>query len=348
MITEPYCELKPLFTVAITCHRMLYIMNFLRSLYRLVSGFSVCTFLAALTLAANESLAWGRIGHQIVCQTSANLMAHEPKGGFMKNHSFDFGYYCNVPDFIWKRPASYEQERGEHYMNLEVFERAFKLKPDVKEPFQLSRQELQEKFPELKPEFGRAFWRIRERVAELEKLKPSLQKAPAGKDKQELQGKWIVIAGTLGHYLGDLGMPLHVSENHDGQLTSQKGIHSFFEDACVDQIYPDVQAKTEKLAQQQWSKFKEKNKDKTVLQLLLDLSASSMKASTELLALDKKNGRKDRKAACLKFMPLIEARLTAATLTLAEIYRRQIDFDFDDDRFYFFSGEPEYAKPGAM
>jgi hypothetical protein len=54
--------------------------------------------------------AWGRRGHSIVCQTAAYLASSEPKGDFLKNHSFDLGYYCNVPDFIWKEPATYSQD----------------------------------------------------------------------------------------------------------------------------------------------------------------------------------------------------------------------------------------------
>jgi hypothetical protein len=36
-------------------------------------------------------------------------------------------------------------------------------------------------------------------------------------------------AGDLAHYVGDAHMPLHTTQNHDGQLTGQKGIHSFWE-----------------------------------------------------------------------------------------------------------------------
>lgn len=33
----------------------------------------------------------------------------------------------------------------------------------------------------------------------------------------------------IGHYIADAHVPLHASENHDGQLTNQKGIHAFWE-----------------------------------------------------------------------------------------------------------------------
>jgi len=42
----------------------------------------------------------------------------------------------------------------------------------------------------------------------------------------------------LGHYIGDSHVPLHTTENHDGQLTGQKGLHSHFESAVLEFIEP--------------------------------------------------------------------------------------------------------------
>ncbi len=37
------------------------------------------------------------------------------------------------------------------------------------------------------------------------------------------------ISADLGHYVGDAHVPLHTTENYDGQLTGQTGIHAFWE-----------------------------------------------------------------------------------------------------------------------
>jgi len=37
------------------------------------------------------------------------------------------------------------------------------------------------------------------------------------------------LSADLGHYLGDLNVPLHTTENYNGQLTGQDGIHGFWE-----------------------------------------------------------------------------------------------------------------------
>ncbi|MFY8166627.1 MAG: zinc dependent phospholipase C family protein [Sediminibacterium sp.] len=39
----------------------------------------------------------------------------------------------------------------------------------------------------------------------------------------------LFYAADLGHYLGDLNVPLHTTINYDGQLTGQKGMHGLWE-----------------------------------------------------------------------------------------------------------------------
>ena len=39
----------------------------------------------------------------------------------------------------------------------------------------------------------------------------------------------LIHSAALGHYLGDAHVPLHTTENHNGQLTNQTGIHGFWE-----------------------------------------------------------------------------------------------------------------------
>jgi len=48
--------------------------------------------------------------------------------------------------------------------------------------------------------------------------------------------KWhkaMLDASDLGHYVGDGHMPLHLTENYDGGMTNQNGIHSRYETAMV-------------------------------------------------------------------------------------------------------------------
>ena len=53
----------------------------------------------------------------------------------------------------------------------------------------------------------------------------SLTKAFAAQDKLAI----LRLSADLGHYLGDLNVPLHTTKNYNGQLTGQAGIHGFWE-----------------------------------------------------------------------------------------------------------------------
>ncbi|MGY0038159.1 hypothetical protein [Pedobacter sp. NJ-S-72] len=41
--------------------------------------------------------------------------------------------------------------------------------------------------------------------------------------------KILIHSAYLGHYLADAHVPLHTTENHNGQLSNQPGIHAFWE-----------------------------------------------------------------------------------------------------------------------
>ena len=47
--------------------------------------------------------------------------------------------------------------------------------------------------------------------------------------KEENAEKILRISADIGHYIGDAHVPLHTTENYNGQLTGQKGIHAFWE-----------------------------------------------------------------------------------------------------------------------
>ena len=300
-------------------------------------------FLSLLSINAH---AWGRRGHQIVGETAAQIVG-DPG---VRAHSFDVGFYANVPDIIWKRPATFDLERKQHYMDMEKYRAAFKAQPDVKDPFKLSRADFEKTFPQIKTEAGRGFWRVREVFARLtaigDKLRAkNLDRAP----RHALQLDWLVSAGVLGHYIGDLGQPLHVSENYDGELTGQRGVHSFFEDICVDEMYPELSVKVMTKARAEWPAYTKANAEVDVLAMTEKLADESNQAIPGLLEIDKKNARSERARTCAKFEDLLVKRMTASSLLLAELYRRTLGWDFDNNRFFSFAGEPEYIPlgPGA-
>ena len=60
-------------------------------------------------------------------------------------------------------------------------------------------------------------------------------------------GSWsqaVLTAADLGHYVGDGFMPLHITTNYDGQLSSQTGIHRRYEETMIDRHIDDIQFKS--------------------------------------------------------------------------------------------------------
>lgn len=308
----------------------------------------ILTLISALALPCT-SFAWGKRGHAVVCEAASLLVSPEPKSEFMRGSSYDLAYYCNVPDLVWKKPKTYKVEWFNHFMDLEIFEREMKDTPREK-PFELDRNAFNEAFPKIKNEAGRAWWRIRELDHRLEGLTQKLRGDGLKKDKRhELQADWLVTAGAIGHYVADLAQPLHVTENFDGQLTSQKGIHSFFEDALVDELFGEapstLEADIRKLAREKWAKAT--LKEKTLLELLEGLSRASGEALKPVLAADQKTGRSDRKKALDAQRSVILDRLSEGAVYLAEIWRRRLGWDFNGEKFYRFEGQPKFIEPPA-
>lgn len=52
------------------------------------------------------------------------------------------------------------------------------------------------------------------------------------------EGRILRVSAEIGHYIGDAHVPLHTTENYNGQLTNQDGIHGFWE-SRLPEMYAD-------------------------------------------------------------------------------------------------------------
>lgn len=302
-------------------------------------------------LVSTNALAWGRIGHDLSARVAAHLVAETTGKSFYKSRAMDLGYYCNVPDLVWKK-TSYQVEWTNHFMDLEIFQREFKKRMEEgkltpkEDPYDLPRAAFNAKFPAIPDTAGRAYWRIRELEKRLGATADLLkQKDILKEERHRLQLEWLIVAGTLGHYVTDLSQPLHVTENYDGQLTEQKGIHSHFEDTLVDELWPSIDMQVYKEADRIWEKERAVMAGKTSLALVKELAESSAKDLDEILKRDKKTPRDDLKKAAEIYRPVIVRRLAAGAVVLAEIWRRHSNWAPNEDKFFSFSGEPAFIEP---
>ncbi len=69
---------------------------------------------------------------------------------------------------------------------------------------------------------------------ELENQQRRLTQAFKEKDIDKI----IRLATDMGHYIGDAHVPLHTTENYNGQMTNQDGIHAFWE-SRLPELYAD-------------------------------------------------------------------------------------------------------------
>ncbi len=69
----------------------------------------------------------------------------------------------------------------------------------------------------------------------LSTMQNRLEKAFYEKDVKRI----LRVSAEIGHYIGDASVPLHTTENYNGQLTNQVGIHAFWESRIVELFSDD-------------------------------------------------------------------------------------------------------------
>lgn len=311
---------------------------------KLKNMFGILLFALLLTYP-HIAYSWGRWGHFIIGSSAAKILGDH---GYpqMKDRAFDLGYYNNVPDVVWKAPETYQVEKNQHYINFEIFNREM----GKNKEWLADREEFFKKYPTVPAEAGRNLWRVREFSEKLHDLNSQMQEKSKEKDHdkkdyQELQLKWLSLAGTMGHYVADMAQPLHCSENHDGQFSGQRGIHAYFEEVVVDEIYPELILAVTKEAERKWQKFSEQNTNFSVFELARKLCEDSFAEVPRLLAMDKKLGRKDAKKAAAGYKKFLVSRMALGSLYLAEIWRRELGWRYDGNKFYLFDAKPAYIFP---
>jgi len=293
--------------------------------------------------APAPALAWQSAGHAIVGQTAAYLLARDGID-FMGPAAIALGYYNIVPDSLWKKDAATaERELPEHWIDLGQFPDSLGSTPWHAE----RRRYLREGTRDAAATFpaGAAPWRIAELDRRLQQLAVSLGRPPNPAQHRADQDRWLVTAGLLGHYVADLGMPLHVTANHDGQLTGQPGLHSFIEGSVVNALMPELAVAVFAEAQRRWPAFAARHRDSDAFALALDLGRDSLAELPLLLRLDREVRRADVAAASAHLRAHVIDRLATASLYLAAIWHRRLGWK-GADGWHEIVPAPRFIEPG--
>lgn len=168
---------------------------------------------------------WGFQGHKVINRMAIFTLPTEMSIFFKKNIEY-ITEHSTAPD---SRRYSNKKEGAGHYIDMEYYENIDSLDS-------YSWKKISTLIPEdTLYKHGILPWRVIQ-------YKFLLQDAFEKKSYKNI----IKYASELGHYVADSHVPLHTTNNYNGQLTNQHGIHSLWETKVVDYIIKDIKFFTKK------------------------------------------------------------------------------------------------------
>ncbi len=216
----------------------------MKFLYKYLIGLVVFTIVFFVVQPTVYS--WGFFGHKKINRMAVFTLPPEMIGFYKKNIEYITEHAVD-PD---KRRYSSEGEAARHYIDIDHY---FKYGADPFEVVPHKWKNAVEKFTEdTLQAYGIVPWHVNLMVFRL-------TKAFEEKNYDQI----IRISADLGHYIADSHVPLHTTENYNGQLTNQRGIHGFWESRL-----PEIKSKdydyfvgrakyVENIQEDEWNSVKE-------------------------------------------------------------------------------------------
>ena len=165
----------------------------------------------------SQAVQWGFFGHKRINRIAVFTLPPEIFG-FYKEHIEFLTDHAVDPD---KRRYAVEGEAQCHYIDLDHY-----YKPG-ENPYEIMPRKWKdavEKFTEdTLQAYGIVPWHI-------QVMKNKLQRAFESKNVDLI----LKYSAEIGHYIGDAHVPLHTTENYNGQMTGQRGIHGLWESRLVE------------------------------------------------------------------------------------------------------------------
>jgi hypothetical protein len=182
--------------------------------------------LAALTLvlaaAPSPALAWGAAAHRYIMGRAIDLLPVEIKP-FFDRHRDELVLRVNDPD-TW-RVVGWPEDPN-HFVNFGRSE----LGPYPFAGLPRDYSAAVEKFGvDALGRIGTLPWREAEQFGNLRRAFESFRRNAAFATSDT-----VLFAAVASHYLQDAHVPLHATNNNDGQLTGQHGVHARFETALFE------------------------------------------------------------------------------------------------------------------
>jgi len=182
---------------------------------------SILLIVFAVSFFQETATSWGFFGHKKINRMAVFTLPPEMIKFYKKNIEYITEHAVD-PD---KRRYAVEGEAPRHYIDIDHYVHT------GEDPFKVVPQkwfDAVDKFTEdTLQEYGIVPWHVNVMVIRL-------TKAFEAKDVDRI----LHLSADLGHYIGDSHVPLHTTENYNGQLTGQRGIHGFWESRL-----PELKAK---------------------------------------------------------------------------------------------------------
>ena len=167
----------------------------------------------AITICSTLFLGWGNVGHRII--NTKTILSVTPSMSFWGSWSDSLAAHGSDADY---RKSSDPDEAPKHYIDIDNY------------PEFISNGYITQNFDSLVIQHGITFvmdqgvlpWAI---MRTFDSLQTAFQ-------NNQFE-KAMLLAADLGHYVGDMHMPLHITKNYNGQLTGQTGVHSRFESNMI-------------------------------------------------------------------------------------------------------------------
>lgn len=171
--------------------------------------------LLVLVGTAPAALAWGPRGHELVNEHAIATLPPELRP-FFEAHREWLIVNASAPD-EWREDDPGEE--AHHFVDIERYAREFEQMPASREDV------IAGIGADFVAESGDVIWWLPHATR---KLAAAMR---AGNREDILH--WAV---AVAHYAADICQPLHTTENYNGQLTGQAGVHSRFETQTVNRV----------------------------------------------------------------------------------------------------------------
>lgn len=177
----------------------------------------IASSLLFLQNTSKNNAAWGFAGHQRCNEFAVYLLPAELQGLFVQHLPYLISQAV-APD---QRRYAVSAEAARHYIDLDHYYQK------GQDPFWNLPQNWQEAIDCHSEDTLQAYGIVPWHVV---RMKYRLQKAFEEKNLALV----LKYAAEIGHYIADAHVPLHTTENYNGQLTNQYGIHGLWESRLIE------------------------------------------------------------------------------------------------------------------